>query len=69
MRVRKLRRLTADEDAHDAAVPTRDEFAAQAKAMFARTRSMDEIVDRAYGYLLTAVGTHLAGAHLAVQAA
>ncbi len=41
-------------------LPTRDEFAAQARAMFARTRSMDDIVDRAYDYLLTAVGMHLA---------
>ena len=41
-------------------LPTRDEFVAQAKAMFARTRSLDDIVDRAYEYLLAAVGSHLA---------
>ena len=41
-------------------MPTRDEFLAQAKAMFAKTRSLDEIVDRAYELLLEAVGTRLA---------
>jgi len=41
-------------------LPTREEFAAQAKAMFARTRSLDEIVDRAYELLLESVGTRLA---------
>ncbi len=40
-------------------MPTREEFLAQARAMFARTRSLDEIVDRAYELLLEAVGTRL----------
>jgi stearoyl-CoA desaturase (Delta-9 desaturase) len=43
-------------------IPSRDEFLAQAKAMFARTRSLDEIVDRAYELLLAAVGTRLVAA-------
>ena len=41
-------------------MPTREEFLAEAKAMFARTRSLDEIVDRAYELLLESVGTRLA---------
>jgi len=41
-------------------VPSRDEFVAQAKAMFARTISLDEIVDRAYELLLASVGARLA---------
>jgi stearoyl-CoA desaturase (delta-9 desaturase) len=41
-------------------VPSREEFRAQARAMFARTRSLDEIVDRAYELLLTSIGTRLA---------
>ena len=41
-------------------MPSRDEFVAQAKAMFARTISMDEIVDRAYELLLASVGARLA---------
>jgi stearoyl-CoA desaturase (delta-9 desaturase) len=41
-------------------VPSRDEFLAQAKAMFARTISLDEIVDRAYELLLASVGARLA---------
>jgi len=41
-------------------LPTRDELVAQAKSMFARTRSLDEIVDRAYELLLESVGTRLA---------
>ena len=40
-------------------IPTRDELLAQAQAMFARTRSLDEIVDRAHQLLLGAVGTQL----------
>ena len=40
-------------------MPTREEFVAEAKAMFARTRSLDEIVDRAYVILLVSVGTRL----------
>lgn len=41
-------------------MPSRDEFVAQAKAMFARTISMDEIVDRAYELVLASVGARLA---------
>ena len=41
-------------------VPSREEFLAQAKAMFARTISMDEIVDRAHELLLASVGAKLA---------
>src|SRR5262249_50886568 len=33
-------------------IPSRDEFLAQARAMFARTPSLDDIVDRAYELLL-----------------
>jgi stearoyl-CoA desaturase (delta-9 desaturase) len=40
-------------------LPTRDELLAQAQAMFARTRSLDEIVDRAYQLLLGSVGSQL----------
>ena len=40
-------------------LPSRDEFLAQAKAMFARTTSLDDIVDRAYDLLLASVGTQL----------
>ena len=42
--------------------PTRDELFAQAQAMFARTRSLDEIVDRAHQLLLGAVGSRLIAA-------
>jgi stearoyl-CoA desaturase (delta-9 desaturase) len=41
-------------------VPSREEFLTQAKAMFARTISLDEIVDRAYDLLLASVGARLA---------
>jgi stearoyl-CoA desaturase (delta-9 desaturase) len=40
-------------------VPSREEFAAEAKAMFARSPSLDEIVDRAYELLLASVGMRL----------
>ena len=43
-------------------LPSREEFLAEAKAMFARTMSLNEIVDRAYEQLLAAVGTRLATA-------
>jgi len=43
-------------------IPTRDELLAQAQAMFARTRSLDEIVDRAYQLVLGAVGARLVAA-------
>ncbi len=43
-------------------LPSREEFMAEAKAMFARTRSLDEIVDRAYELLLSSVGARLSAA-------
>jgi stearoyl-CoA desaturase (delta-9 desaturase) len=47
-------------------VPSRDEFLAQAKAMFARTISLDEIVDRAHELLLASVGARLAAIRMPV---
>ncbi len=41
-------------------LPGREAFLAEARAMFAKTRSLDDIVDRAYELLLASVGTHLA---------
>jgi stearoyl-CoA desaturase (delta-9 desaturase) len=41
-------------------IPTREEFLREARAMFARTKSLDEIVDRAYELLLISVSTRLA---------
>jgi stearoyl-CoA desaturase (delta-9 desaturase) len=41
-------------------IPSREEFLREARAMFARTKSLDEIVDRAYEILLASVGTRLA---------
>jgi stearoyl-CoA desaturase (delta-9 desaturase) len=41
-------------------LPTREEFLAQARAMFARTRSLDDIVDRAHELLLESLGRYLA---------
>jgi stearoyl-CoA desaturase (delta-9 desaturase) len=43
-------------------VPTREEVRAAATAMFARTPSIDEIVDRAYGLMLDAIGARLCAA-------
>lgn len=40
-------------------MPTRDELCAEATALFAKTKSLDEIVDRAYQLLLVAVGAKL----------
>jgi stearoyl-CoA desaturase (delta-9 desaturase) len=40
-------------------LPTREEIRERANAMFARTRSMDDIVERAHGLLLAAVGARL----------
>jgi stearoyl-CoA desaturase (delta-9 desaturase) len=47
-------------------LPTREELLAEARRMFARTRSMDEIVNHAYEMLLAAVGMQLALAEGAV---
>src|SRR5712691_5402381 len=41
-------------------LPTRAEMLAQATAMFARTPSIDDIVDRAYALVLDAIGARLA---------
>jgi stearoyl-CoA desaturase (Delta-9 desaturase) len=41
-------------------LPTRDELLIEARAMFARTPSLDDIVDRAYEFLLASVGARLA---------
>jgi len=43
-------------------MPSREELTAKAKAMFARTKSLDEIADRAYELLLASVGSRLAAA-------
>jgi stearoyl-CoA desaturase (delta-9 desaturase) len=40
-------------------MPTRDEFLTEAREMFARTISLDDIVDRAYELLLESVGSLL----------
>jgi stearoyl-CoA desaturase (delta-9 desaturase) len=49
-------------------IPSRDEFLAQAKAMFARTPSLDDIVDRAYELLLASVGTQLVAVPIPIAA-
>ena len=43
-------------------VPTRQELLAEAKVMFAKTRSLEEIIDRAYDILLASVGMQLTAA-------
>jgi stearoyl-CoA desaturase (Delta-9 desaturase) len=43
-------------------MPTREQFLAEAKAIFVKTPSLDEIVDRAYALLSTAVGARVAAA-------
>ena len=43
-------------------MPTRDELRARANAMFAKTPSLDNIVDLAHDTLLAAVGARLAAA-------
>jgi len=43
-------------------LPTRDEVSTTATAMFARTPAIDEIVDRAYGLVLDAIGARLCAA-------
>lgn len=44
-------------------MPSREEIVAAARTMFARTRSLDDIVDRAYELLLASVGAHLLAPH------
>jgi len=41
-------------------MPSRDDLAAKARAMFAKTKSLEEIADRAYEMLLASVGAKLA---------
>jgi len=43
-------------------LPTREEILAKATATLAKTPSLDEIVDRAYGLVLDAVGARLCAA-------
>ena len=45
---------------HIPQMPTREELTATARAIFARTQSLEEIVDRAYQLLLTSVDSYLA---------
>jgi stearoyl-CoA desaturase (delta-9 desaturase) len=40
-------------------LPSRDEIFARATAMFAKTPSIEEVVDRAYGLLVEAIGNRL----------
>src|SRR6476619_2723747 len=40
-------------------IPSREEFVREAKAMFARTASLDEMVDRAHELLIASVGARL----------
>jgi stearoyl-CoA desaturase (delta-9 desaturase) len=60
----KLSRLQHRADAlwnlHLPKMPTRDQFLVEAKAMFAKTRSLDDIVDRAHELVLEAVCALLA---------
>jgi stearoyl-CoA desaturase (delta-9 desaturase) len=46
-------------------LPTRDEVLARATTMFARTRSMDDIVERAYALVLDSIAARLRGAAVA----
>ena len=41
-------------------LPSREDIVAEARSMFARTRSLDDIVDRAHALLLASIGAHLA---------
>jgi stearoyl-CoA desaturase (delta-9 desaturase) len=52
---------------HAMHMPTRNEVLTEAKAMFTKTRSLDEIVDRAYKQLLVSVEMHLAARLRAVD--
>ena len=50
-------------------LPTREEVLARATTMFARTRSMDDIVERAYELVLDAIAARLCGNALAAAPA
>ncbi len=54
--------------AHLPQVPSREDLLAAAKSMFVRTRSLDEIVERAYEVLLVAISTRLAASTSAAPA-
>jgi stearoyl-CoA desaturase (delta-9 desaturase) len=41
-------------------MPTRDQLLAEARSMFAETRSLNEIVDRAYALLIASARSYLA---------
>jgi stearoyl-CoA desaturase (delta-9 desaturase) len=43
-------------------LPTREEIGARASTMFVKTRSLEDIVERAHRMILEAIGTRLAGA-------
>jgi stearoyl-CoA desaturase (delta-9 desaturase) len=43
-------------------LPTREEIGARASTMFVKTRSLEDVVERAHRLILEAVGTRLAGA-------
>jgi stearoyl-CoA desaturase (delta-9 desaturase) len=43
-------------------LPAREDLMSQARAMFAQTRSLDEIVDRAYELVLASIGVRLVAA-------
>jgi stearoyl-CoA desaturase (delta-9 desaturase) len=58
----RLRATEALSTLNLAHVPTRQELLAEAKIMFAKTRSLEEIIDRAYDILLASVGTQLTAA-------
>jgi stearoyl-CoA desaturase (Delta-9 desaturase) len=54
--------------AHLPQVPSREDLLAAAKSMFVRTRSLDDIVERAYEVLLVAISTRLAASTSAAPA-
>jgi stearoyl-CoA desaturase (delta-9 desaturase) len=54
--------LRANRRTHLGNIPSREEFLAEAKVMFARSPSLDEIVDRAHKLLLALVGMRLTNA-------
>jgi stearoyl-CoA desaturase (delta-9 desaturase) len=49
-------------------LPTREEVLARATTMFARTHSMDDIVERAYQLMLASIAARLCGAAVAAPA-
>jgi stearoyl-CoA desaturase (delta-9 desaturase) len=55
-----LLRLQNSADWHLPNMPTRDQLLAEAQAMFAKTRSLDDIVDRAHELLVKSVSVLLA---------